>query len=102
MFAAHRALINVNVISCRILSPREQEMVATTRFLLHNATITFARQAHHPLHALPPIEQTSLIEHPAPAKPEAHQMTDEPNENLSHVKRNINEDSALIVFYVLR
>jgi hypothetical protein len=61
MFAAYRALINVNVISCRILSPHEQEMVATTRFLLHNSTITFARQAHHLLHALPPIEQTGFF-----------------------------------------
>ena len=90
MFAADRALINVNVISCRILSPREQEMVATTMFLLHNSTITFARQAHHPLHALP-------NKHPAPANPEAHQMMDEPNETLSSVvKSNIIEDSALI------
>jgi hypothetical protein len=27
-------------------------------------------------------------EHPAPAKPEAHQMMDEPDETLSYVKSN--------------
>jgi hypothetical protein len=39
MFAAYRALINVNVISCRILSPHEQDMMTTTRFLLDNTAL---------------------------------------------------------------